>query len=542
MVAATLAAAPALASQPRIDPARTYLAARAAAIGGDHSRSAQLLGQLAETQSADSSITKKAIAEAVSAGDMRLALRLSRRLSPAELTTEARLLLVADELRSRRPGRAVQYLQGESGEGVNLSFIAPVIAAWELADRKDQRALAQLDSIPPGNPISGYVPEHRAFILLKLGQPAAAEQHARRAVAAAGAREQRLRFGFAEAFLEAGDRPRALAMIDGMGTELGRARERIAAGKRSGLAVDTAAEAFSELLLALAIDLNRLRNRTMPLVLSQVARHAAPDNSSAAVLLGVLLESRGRVDDALAVLRSVRADDPLHPQARDAEVRALTDHGRKAEALTVAHRLASSSQADVSDLARLGDAFAALKRFNEAADAYGRALALSAQGRSQERWPLLLLQASALEEAGRWPEARQALTAALQLAPNEPLILNFLGYAKLERGEDLDAAEAMIRKASELDPGNASITDSLGWAIYKRGRLKEAIEILTRAAKGDPTQAEIHEHLGDALYKAGNRYEARYAWEAALLTADDEIAARVKAKIEAGLTAATAAP
>ena len=127
-------------------------------------------------------------------------------------------------------------------------------------------------------------------------------------------------------------------------------------------------------------------------------------------------------------------------------------------------------------------------------------------------------------------------------APNEPLILNFLGYAKLERGEDLDGAEAMIRKASALAPDDASITDSLGWAVYKRGRTKEAIEILTRAAKGDPAQAEIHEHLGDALYKAGNKYEARYAWSAALVTAEDDVAKRLNAKIEAGLTPATAAP
>ena len=100
----------------------------------------------------------------------------------------------------------------------------------------------------------------------------------------------------------------------------------------------------------------------------------------------------------------------------------------------------------------------------------------------------------------------------------------------------------MIRKASALAPDDASITDSLGWAVYKRGRTKEAIEILTRAAKSDPTQAEIHEHLGDALYKAGNKFEARYAWSAALVTAEDEVASRLKAKIESGLTPTTAAP
>ena len=129
----------------------------------------------------------------------------------------------------------------------------------------------------------------------------------------------------------------------------------------------------------------------------------------------------------------------------------------------------------------------------------------------------------------------------MALAPNEPLILNFLGYAKLEHGEDLDVAEALIRKASELAPDDASITDSLGWALYKRGRLEEAITVLQKAAIGDPAQAEIQEHLGDALYAAGRRFEARFAWAAALATADQQDMSRIQGKIEGGLNSSTAA-
>jgi Flp pilus assembly protein TadD len=130
----------------------------------------------------------------------------------------------------------------------------------------------------------------------------------------------------------------------------------------------------------------------------------------------------------------------------------------------------------------------------------------------------------------------------MKLEPDNALLLNFLGYGKLERGEDIDAAEAMIRKASALKPDDASITDSLGWALYKRGRLPEAIETLTRAAAGDPAQAEIHEHLGDALYKAGRRIEARFSWRAALVTAENKMKARIEDKLESGLTPATSAP
>ena len=106
----------------------------------------------------------------------------------------------------------------------------------------------------------------------------------------------------------------------------------------------------------------------------------------------------------------------------------------------------------------------------------------------------------------------------------------------------MDAAEAMIRKASDLAPDEASITDSLGWAEFKRGKVDEAIVTLQRAAEKDPVQAEIQEHLGDALYRSGRRYEARFAWKASLVTAEDEIAARVNAKLASGLTPANAAP
>jgi tetratricopeptide (TPR) repeat protein len=224
-------------------------------------------------------------------------------------------------------------------------------------------------------------------------------------------------------------------------------------------------------------------------------------------------------------------------------VRFLTDAKRFDEAYALAAGAAAGPNAGVDDLSRLGDLYQAMKRSGDAADAYGRAVALAnAQGIRTDLSTFLLLQASALEEAGRWKEARQALEQGLAVAPNQPLLLNFLGYGKLERGEDLDSAEAMIRKASELAPDDASITDSLGWAQYKRGKVAEAITTLQRAAEKDPDQAEIQEHLGDALYKSGRRFEARFAWEAALVTAEDEIAARVKAKLTSGLTTANAAP
>jgi Flp pilus assembly protein TadD len=227
----------------------------------------------------------------------------------------------------------------------------------------------------------------------------------------------------------------------------------------------------------------------------------------------------------------------------DIQARILNDEKRFNEAYSVAQRAALRPGAEIGDLSRLGDVYEAMKRHDLAADAYGKAAALaSAQNLKSELWPLLLLRANALEQSKRWPEAKQALEQALVIAPDQPLLLNFLGYAKLERGEDLDSSEAMIRKASALSPDDASITDSLGWAQFKRGKVADAIATLQRAAEKDPDQAEIQEHLGDALFTSGRRFEARFAWSAALVTAEDEVAARLKGKLASGLTPANAAP
>jgi tetratricopeptide (TPR) repeat protein len=502
-----------------------------------------LLAALAEADPADAEVARKAVSEAIGAGDTRLALKLAARVPQPQLSIDARLLLVAEELRRRRNDRALRLLAGQRDEG-NVEFLIPLIQAWSSAERGDlETALTTIDNVPPNSLLGPFKPENRAFILLRFRRTAEAEPFARRAIGSAGGRESRLRLALADAFIAAGDRPRAQAMVDGMGTESGNARMRVIAGRSTGQAIDSVSEAFSELLLGLAVDLNRLNNKALPVAMAQIARYADPNNSAATVLLALLLEADERQPEALAVLRSVPASDALESQARDVASRILTDQKRFPEAYALSQTAALSPGSGVSDWARLGDVLQEMKRHDAAADAYGRAVALAAgQGFKSDIWPLHLLRATALESAGRWPEAKRSLEAGLAAAPEQPLILNFLGYAKLERGEDLDGAEAMIRKASALAPEDASITDSLGWALYKRGRLPDAIDTLQRAAAADPQQAEIHEHLGDALFVAGRRYEARFAWRAALITAEEDVAGRIKSKLETGITPASAAP
>ncbi len=532
MAALPLAAPAASSSSGEAQRLSTYIAARAADSAGDPAASARLFAALVRDLPADPQLRQRAIAGAIQAGDMRLALDLGRGVEFSRAPLELRMLMIADLLLRGRSDEAVRMLRSGGGT-IDSSFLLPFVEAWARADRKDRQAAAGLDSVNPQSALARQLDEHRALILLKLNRPTEALPFAQKALGGAGGRADRLRLAFADGFRGAGDKANAAAMLEGRGSALALGRARLRSGRPLGEAIDSSPKAFGELLLGLAVALNRLDDKSISVSLAQVARHANPGNDAAALLLGLLLDEAERPDQAIAVLRTLDPGDTFAGQAEDAEVRILLDMGRGDEALPSA-----------DSYARLGGVLTRLNRFPEAADAYGGAIRMAQGGEaSDEMWELQLYRASALEEAGRWAEAKAAVGAAMALSPDNSLLLNFLGYGMLERGENLDTAEAMVRKASALKPDDAAITDSLGWAQFKRGKLGEAIATLTRASLADPGQWEIREHLGDALYTAGRHIEARFEWRAALATSEDQATrARIEAKLDRGLSPATAAP
>ncbi len=518
-----------------------YVSARAADAAGDPATAARQLASLVRTMPAEQQLRRRAIVHAIEAGEMGLALQLGGRVSPQQAGLDLRLLQVAEHLREGDEAKASALLRTQGGV-IDSSFLAPFVEAWMRADKRDPRALDVLALVPETSALAGQRDEQKALILLRLKRPAEAFPVAELALAKAGGRADRLRLAFADGFRAAGDKTNALKMLDGGGPALADARVRIAAGKSLGQAVDTPSKAYAELLLGLALALNKLKDKTLPISLAHIARYANPDNNAGTLLLALLLDAGDRQPDALAMLRTIGPGTAFAAQAQDAEVRILNSMDKQAEALARARAfVAAAPTAD--SYSRLGATLIENERFAEAADAYGQALVLSTAGTgSDEAWALHLFRASALESANRWPEAKAELAIAMRLSPDNPLLLNFLGYGQLERGEALDESEAMVRKASALRPDDASITDSLGWAQYKRGKIDEAIATLQRAAEGDPEQAEIHEHLGDALYTAGRRIEARFAWRAALVNAEDKAKKRLDAKLAVGLTPANASP
>lgn len=524
-------------------PLSTYVEARAAEMNGDETRSAQLFAMMAAANPSDLTIARRAISTAIQSGQSDLAVTLARRLPADELPVDARLMLAGDLLRRGKHKDAVAALE-KGTTSTEVDLFAPLIRAWERTARGKDDGVKTLSRLAPSSPLAPVADEQLAAMLFTLGKTDEALVAARRTLlkSGAGGRNVRLRLAYADALLGLKRRDEALSMLQGNDEALVAARARIAEGKRLGMALDTPAAGFAETLIALAIDLGRDDAKALPIALTQVARRADPGNSEGAILLALLLDGDGRPEDALAVLRAIPAEDLLMGEALDVETRILGDRGEYDRALSRARVATAAPGSTPQDYSRLANVLGDMERHGEAAQAYGEAIARTVASGDQPSWTLHLLRAASLEQADRWNEAKAVLETAMRIEPDNALLLNFLGYGKLERGEDLDAAEAMIRKASKLRPEDASITDSLGWALYKRGRLPEAIETLRRAAAGDHAQSEIHEHLGDALYSAGRRIEARFSWQAALVTAEEEAKVRLERKLESGLGPANAAP
>ena len=146
------------------------------------------------------------------------------------------------------------------------------------------------------------------------------------------------------------------------------------------------------------------------------------------------------------------------------------------------------------------------------------------------------MQGISYERLKEWPTAEKAFLKALDLSPDEPDVLNYLGYTWVDKGLHLEKAQSMLRKAVEARRNNGAIADSLGWAYYKLGKYDEAVELLERAVTLEPSEAVIVEHLGDAYWQVGRKREARFQWNRAMKWPSDEVDIdAVREKLENGL-------
>jgi Flp pilus assembly protein TadD len=489
-------------------------------------------------------LAARALSQAVAAGDRALALRAAQMLDAAgKLQPDGRLLLVGEALRTKQWREARRQIDRLEQDEV-FAFMTPLLRAWLAQGSRRGDPLALLDAASSNALANTYAAEHRPLLLVAGGRAKEGAIAMRPLIEDPSIRSQRLRIAAASMLSRKGAKKEALELLQGDAEALVAARRRLESGRRLGGEIVAPAAGVAELLGRIALDLSGQEVPQLGLSFARLATFLAPDNAEAWLIVADLLADQGRHEAALTALAKVPRDDLFAATAADRRMTSLVASNRIDEALAEARHATEAAPAEIDNWTRLGDILGQVQRHAEAANAYGRALDLAKVGTPAQHplWAMWLLRGSALTQAGNWPEGKAALEEARRLAPDQPVVLNFLGYSKLERRENLVEAERLIGEASRLQPDDAAITDSLGWAHYVRGDVAKAIELLERAAQGQPADPAIAEHLGDAYYSAGRRYEARYAWRAALPYAEGVAADRLRAKIDTGLRPDLAAP
>jgi Flp pilus assembly protein TadD len=509
-----------------------YVRARLADRAGAPEQAAPSYAVLLAEQPQDAAMALRAWRGAMAAGDMALASRAARLLDArGALPAEGRLLIAAEAVLSSDWTAARLAVDRLEEEGA-FEFLAPIMRAWINLGARDGATAALLQGRLTGL-TAAYAGEQRALLLLTEGRVDGAEILRAMGDSGAGVSRDAVRMAAAARLARLGDRDAALSLLVGEEPDM-RAARALARKKRLAGAVDGPAAGISLLLIRLAEDIQRQQPSPLALSLVRIAGLLDPRSEPVKLLTATMLSDSGRSASALATLDRVDPKGAWIARATDARVQLLTIRGEGPAALAIATRTANAKTAVPQDWIRLGGVQSSFGQHADAARAYDRAIALTRDSGVEPGWTLWLLKGSASEQAGDWAEARPALTKAAALAPEQPSVLNYLGYAQLERHENMEEAERLISRASELRPGDAAITDSLGWAYYVRGNLPKAILTLERAVENQPGEPVINEHLGDAYWAAGRRIDARYAWSAALIGADDAGTARLRAKIDAG--------
>lgn len=415
--------------------------------------------------------------------------------------------------------------------------------AWVNEARgRTQAALDLIDSPRQAEWAQFYLYYHRGLIADHAGR----YDEARKAfekVFKQDNRTLRTALAYAHSLANAGDTALAKAVLkdhldrqQGDGHPLARdLRDRIAAGERVGLLVRTSADGLSEVFYGLGEALAGEGGVNLGIVYLQLALFLTPDHPFALAALANTLEGLKKFDAANSTYDRIPQGTPLQSSIEIRKAFNLNSLDRVDDAKAVLDAVAKRDRADLRPLEALGNIMRARKRYDEAIGYYSKAIDLL--GKPEKRhWAYFYSRGTCYERVKNWPSAEADLQKALQLFPDQPLVLNYLGYSWVDQGLNLKQGLALIEKAVALRPDDGYIVDSLGWAHFKLGDFKEAVRYLERAVELRPDDPTLNDHLGDALWRVGRGLEATFQWDQALsLKPEPDEAEKIKLKLQNGL-------
>src|SRR5215472_9553889 len=469
-------------------------------------------------------------------------------LAPKELKLDpsdaiAQLVLLSERLKAGDAAGALKYAAALPSDGVHR-FMAPFALAWTRVAAGDlpgaDTALQGLDKFNGFQPLKIF---QLALLYDFAKQTEKAQQYYDKALAGTEQLNWRLTDAAANFDLRHGRVEQGKALYQkfvqqNAGSELAAAALAARSNASPQPVIRSAADGLAEAMFDLGSVLNQAETIDLSLLYVRFALNLRPQFGLAQLLLSDVLSTQNKPEESLAVLSEIKSNSIYYPSARLRGAINLDTLERTDEAIAQLKTMATEQPQSVAVEVQLGDVLRNKKRYAEAVTAYDEALRRAGAVGMPERWSLFYDRGVALERAGQWDRAEKDLKHALELKPEQPLVLNYLGYSWIDRGENLEEGLKMIEKAVELRPDDGYIVDSLGWAHYRMGDYAGAVEQLEKALELVPSDSTINNHLGDAYWRTGRLTEARYQWRRALQFGPQENEIKpIEEKLESGLKA-----
>ena len=517
-----------------------YLAARNAQIENDFQAAARYFSLALTQDPTNEDLMESAILALVGQGDIERAVAVSRRLSALDSSSQvANMVLLAEAVKAEDFDAVIELLQS----GVLVGPLVDSLAlAWvQVGQGNMSAAIGSFDKVAGGEGTQSFGLYHKALALAMVGDLEGAE-----AILAgqAGTSIPPTRRGIiaqSEILSQLERNADALTLIDTVfGDDLDPVlldlRTRLESGETLALtSIRSASDGLAEVFFSVAGALSGEANDGYTIVYTRIAEYLRPDHRDAILLTAQLLENMGRYELATAAYNRIPRDDPAFHSAELGRAEALRLSGKVDAAIEVLQQLSESHAEQSAVHVALGDVLRRLSRYDEAGEAYDRALSLYDEP-DQAQWSLFYMRGITHERMDRWDLAEADFRKALELKPDQPQVLNYLGYSLVEMQVNLDEALNMIERAVKARPNDGYITDSLGWVLYRLGRFDEAVGHMERAAELTPVDPIVNDHLGDVYWSVGRKREAEFQWNRAMsFDPAEEDGERIRRKLKVGL-------
>ncbi|WP_339108489.1 tetratricopeptide repeat protein [Thioclava sp. GXIMD4216] len=528
-------------------PAGAYLAARAATGDHDYQQATAYYGQLLQAGVVDMGVAESAMTAQIVLGNYDKAAAIAEQIaaSDAQAADSQPVFLVrlANAVGEGKYDEAMKLVNGTENIG---PLFTQLYRAWVYVGQGNMSdAFKAFDQVAKMPGLQGFADYHKALAMAQVGDFESAEKILSGGAADAIHATRRGVMAHVEVLSNLDRDADAVALLkdvfgESLDPQLAQLRKRLEAGETVPFDVaNTAREGVGELYYSVGAALaGGDVSDTIPLVHARIAQWLNPKNVDATLLAASILDQQDQHDLAIATYDEVPADSTVYYAAELGKAETMMRADRADEAIKVVQGVAKDDPELPGVWVSLGDMLRREQRFAEAADAYQQALS-RLQSPQPRDWFVYYAAGIADERSDKWDRAEGEFRKALELNPGQPSVLNYLGYSYVEKGENLDEALKMIRQAVKASPDSGYIIDSLGWALFRLGRYDEAVKEMEKAITLESVDPLVNDHLGDAYWAVGRKREAQFQWKRAIAfgPGEDVDMDRVKRKLEVGLDA-----